>query len=240
MTFTCVIVDDEPIARRGLEKYISRTEELECIGVFGSAADLDGFLHREDQTTEPDIIFMDIKMPEMTGVDYLALNTLKSAVIIVTAYESYALRGFNLYVTDYLLKPVPYERFLKAVGKAQAYRRSLRKQHETTPALTDSIFVKSDRVMHRIILSDIIYIEGMENYAKIYSDKSMVVARTTLKGLMEKLPEENFVQTHRSFVINISHLKSIEGNQIRMSNGTVVPVSRGMRTRLQQLLNLSE
>ena len=239
---TCVVVDDEPIARRGIERYISTIEGLVCIGSFGNVTQLDRFLHSADPEDEPDIIFIDIRMPGMSGLDYLAANRVRSAVIIVTAYESYALQGYELDVTDYLLKPVSLERFLKAVRKAVAYRESLASDRlstgQTSISLADSIFVKSDRIIHRIILSDIIYIEGMENYVKIFTASGMTVARSTLKGLMSSLRADFFMQTHKSYIINIRHLRSIDGNMIRLTSAHTVPLAKTARPDLLRRLSL--
>ena len=233
---TCVVVDDEPIARHGIEKYVSRVEGLECIGVFGNVMQLDRFLHDGERNKEPDIIFIDIKMPGMSGLDYLAEINVRSAVVVVTAYESYALRGYELDVTDYLLKPVTFDRFLKAVNKATAYRQYSttreRSRDIPTQCVPDSIFVKSDRIIHRIVLSDIVFIEGMENYVKIYTVSTMIVARMTLKGIMASLPEGMFIQTHKSYIINIRHLDSIEGNMLRLHHDHTVPISKNLRQEL--------
>lgn len=241
--FTCVIIEDEPVARKGIAEYVSRIEWLKCIGTFEDALQFDNAIHTPSGDNpplpEPDILFADIEMPGISGLDYLASTHISSAVILITAYESYALRGYELDITDYLLKPVPFSRFLKAVNKARAYKEALGAHSLPTVNGTfhDSIFVKSDRVIHRITLSDILYAEGMENYVKIYtSTQGMIISRTTMKSFHATLPTSTFMQVHKSFIVNISHIQSLDGNRLQLLDGSEIPVSKSFKTHLLALL----
>lgn len=241
--FTCVIIEDEPVARKGIAEYVSRIEWLKCIGTFEDALQFDNAIHTPSGDTpplpEPDFLFADIEMPGISGLDYLASTHISSAVILITAYESYALRGYELDITDYLLKPVPFSRFLKAVNKARAYKEALSAHSLPTANGTfhNSIFVKSDRVIHRITLSDILYAEGMENYVKIYtSTQGMIISRTTMKSFHATLPTSTFMQVHKSFIVNISHIQSLDGNRLQLLDGSEIPVSKSFKTHLLTLL----
>lgn len=242
-TFTCAIIEDEPVARKGIADYVSHIEWLKCIGTFEDAMQFDNAIHspcgEATSIPEPDILFADIEMPGISGLDYLATAGIKSAVILITAYESYALRGYELDITDYLLKPVPFSRFLKAVNKARAYKEAISAHTlaSSSETLHDSIFVKSDRVIHRITISDILYAEGMENYVKIYtSTHGMIISRTTMKSFHATLPPSMFMQVHKSFIVNINHIQSLDGNRLRLLDGSEIPVSKSFKDHLLTFL----
>lgn len=234
---TCIIVDDEPVARHGLRSYANRTETLSCVAMCDSSESLDSYLRMHPA---PDIIFIDICMPGISGIDYLATHTVSSAVIIVTAYEEYALLGYDLNVTDYLLKPVSYIRFLRAVEKAQAY--TLMRRGE--PSAPDSIFIRTDRIIHRIITADIIYIKALENYVRILTESEHITARMTLKSILAMLPHDRFMMTHKSYIVNLDRILSVDALSIRLTTGKspttsaeiAVPLSRAIRAGLLQRL----
>ncbi len=243
----CVIVDDEPIARYGIESYVRKFDWLECVGTFENAFELDRFL-KETQCREigaecnVDIIFIDIEMPGITGMEYLGSVNTKAAVIVITAYEEYALKGYELNVTDYLLKPVSFARFLKAVNKAREYCMAMEQlSHSNNAENTDAnaIFVKSDRIIHRLILDEIYFVEGMENYVKIHTHNGVVVTRASLKSVIAKLPEKSFMQVHKSYVVNFPKIESVEGNMLHFGNRESVPVSRSYKQKLFEKLTLS-
>ncbi|MCI8998750.1 MAG: response regulator transcription factor [Muribaculaceae bacterium] len=242
----CVIVDDEPVAREGIAGYVAKLDWLECVGVFGDAMSLDKFLAERKgdvgtQSRRPvDIIFIDVEMPGMTGLDYISSVCTDAAVIVITAYSEYALRGYELNVTDYLLKPVSFPRFLKAVDKARDYCLAMDRLrgNAVTEEQSNMIFVKSDKIIHRVELSELNFVEGMENYVKLYMSDGVIVTRTPLKKFLGMLPERNFMQVHKSYVVNISRIRSMEGNLLRFDKDLSVPVSRNYKQKLFDKLTL--
>lgn len=221
---TTIIVDDEQPARYGLRSYINKTPSLKCVGEFKDVMSLEAYLQTH---TPPDILFMDIRMPEVSGLEFIASKTIDAAVIIVTAYEQYALKGFELNVCDYLLKPVPYKRFLQGVEKASEYvyfRKGL---------LEDNfVFLKADRMIYRICVSDIEYMESMENYVKVVTSTVKIVTRSTLKEIIESLSPKGIIQVHKSYAVNVGRINKIDGNHIVTDGRYIIPLSRTYRDSL--------
>ncbi len=221
---TVAIVDDEPTARYGLRSYINKTPSLSCVGEFKDAMSLENFLMKNKA---PDIILMDIQMPEISGIDFIASRTLESAIIFVTAYEQYAVTSYQLNVCDYLLKPVSYKRFMQAIEKTSDYvyyRRGLGKE--------DLIFLRADRMIHCVRISEIEYIESLENYVKIITQTERIIIRSTLKELLANLFEKGIVQVHKSFGVNIRRIKTIEGNKITTEHGHLINMTKTYREHL--------
>lgn len=238
MEIKCIITDDEPIARKGLRRYINKVDFLTIIGECEDALQLNTML----QSTYPDLLFLDIEMPHLTGLEFLSSLLNPPKVIITSAHEEYALQGFELDVVDYLLKPIPFQRFLKAVNKvyAQAEMKGQNKafsQKESESAHQEDayIFVKSEKLLKKIYIKDILYIESMENYIIIHTPSSHDIVNTRLKSIMLSLPEKCFLQVHRSFVVNLSHVKAIEGNQLIIENSKI-PVARPLREQVYQAI----
>lgn len=219
----CMVVDDEPLAREGLSRYIDRIDTLESIGECEDAMQLDSRLKAGESI---DLIFLDIEMPMISGTDYLATITNPPMVILTTAYEQYALQGYELNVVDYLLKPISFPRFVKAVNKACDYF-SLK----SSSAKRDFIFLKSDKKLHRIRFPEILYLEAIENYVKVVTDKDVIVTRTTLKNLIPELPADSFLQIHKSYVVNMNRVTSIEGNMLLLPDAAL-QVSRSYKDTL--------
>src|SRR3984957_13577050 len=201
----CIITDDEPFARKGLQGYAAQIDFLDLRGVCENAVELNSLLKKEPV----DLLFLDIEMPYMTGIDFLKHFPGAPRVIFTTAYEKYALQGFELEVLDYLLKPIPFERFLRAANKAYDYFRS---GSATAAPVEDYIFVKADNKLEKICFADILFAEALENYVAIYTREKKVITHLTLKMLQEKLPVAAFVQPHKSYLIAIDKINSIEGN----------------------------
>lgn len=225
---TAVIVDDEPTARYGIRSYLNKTPSLKCVGEFQDVMSFERYLH---DNPYPDIIFMDIRMPEVSGLDFIATKTVDSAVIIITAYEQYALKGFDLNVCDYLLKPVSYNRFLQAVDKSSKYvyfRKGLIDD--------DFIFLRADRMIHRIRISEIEYVESMENYLKVVTSHEKVITRSTLKEFLESMTAKDIAQVHKSYAVNIGKIKVADGNQIITEGGFVIPLSKIYKDRMMGLI----
>ena len=223
-TVTCVIVDDEYTARYGVRSYIHRIDFLCCKGEFHDVASLAGYLPANDA---PDIIFMDIQMPGITGLDFIASQTIRSAVIIITAHEKYALKGFELNVCDYLLKPVPFARFCQAIDKAVQYIEYQKGQN-----LDNYMFVRADRMLHRLDVKDIAYIESMGNYVRITSSQERIVARMTFKELKSSLPTNGFMQVHKSYIVNLSHVKSVGNGTVVLDMQIEIPLSKTFRQNI--------
>jgi len=230
---TCIITDDEPFARKGLQGYIEKIGFLDLKGVCEDALQLSDMLQRQPV----DLIFLDIQMPHISGVEFIRALSKPPKVIFTTAYEQYALQGFELDVTDYLLKPISYERFLKAAWKARDYF-ALR---ESTPATVAAavnpyIFVKVNGKLEKINFDEILFIEGMENYVAIHLPGKKLITHSTIKSLLEKLPQGQFIQTHKSFIVAINKVETIEGNTLHIQKFQV-PVSKYLRdTVLPQIL----
>ncbi|WP_271767768.1 LytR/AlgR family response regulator transcription factor [Aquimarina algiphila] len=222
----CIIADDEPIARQILENYIGQVPNLELIASCKDAFEVMELLQKQ----MVDILFLDINMPKLSGLSLLKTMIDRPEVIITTAYPEFALEGFELSVTDYLLKPFSLERFIQAVLKTQKKNivendiKIISEKEE----LPKAIFVKSDKRLIKIRFEDIQYIEAYGNYIKIFTD-TMVLTPNTLSDFYEKLPKENFIRIHKSFVINFNELKLIEGNQLILNSTKVLPIGKSYR-----------
>lgn len=221
---SCVIVDDEPFARKGLEGYISRIDFLSLQGTCENALQLNALL----QAQQPQLLFLDIDMPYLTGIEFLRQLQNPPMVIITTAYKEYAIEGFALDVTDYLLKPIPFDRFLKACNKA--YERFMAKQ-PAEAATDDYLFVKADGKLQKVAIPDILFIEAMENYVAIYLPGKKLVTQLPLKTFTEKLPPQQFVQPHKSYLVAIDKIDSIEGNLLHIQQYQV-PISKYEKEQL--------
>lgn len=221
----CIITDDEPFARKGLQGYVSQIDFLELRGVCENALELNSLIKQEPI----DLLFLDIEMPYMTGIDFLKNLPIPPRVIFTTAYEKYALQGFELEVLDYLLKPIPFDRFLKAANKAFDY---FRQQQAPAPA-EDYIFVKADSKLEKIQFADILFAEALENYVAIYTREKKIITHLTLKMLQEKLPAGSFIQPHKSYITAIDKINSIEGNILHINNYQV-PISKYQKEEIME------
>lgn len=225
MKIKCIITDDEPMARKGLRGYIEKIDFLSLIGECEDAIQLNTML----KAGQVDLLFLDIEMPEMTGMELLSNLTSPPKVIIVSAYEQYALKGYEFDVVDYLLKPVSFDRFLKSVNRVHDLLQTEQKEEN------DYIFVKSDKQLKKILIKDILFIESMENYVIIQTFSSREVVYTTLKQVYESLPQSVFQQTHRSYIVNIEKVTAIDGNQLSI-NLYKIPVARNVRDNIFNLI----
>ena len=222
----CIIADDEPIARQILENYIKEMPTLTLVASCKDAFEVMEVLQKQSV----DLLFLDINMPKLSGLSLLKTMQQRPEVIITTAYPEYAIEGFELSVTDYLLKPFSLERFLQAVMKVQKTsavppeRLVIQKEEVNT---TQSIFVKSDKKLIKLMYDDINYVEAFGNYIKIYTDQ-MILMPQTLTGFLEKLPDQ-FLRIHKSFVINFDKLKLVDGNQIILENEVKLSIGKSYR-----------
>lgn len=228
MEIECIITDDEPIARKGLKRYIGKIDYLTVIGECEDAIQLNTML----QSVQPDLLFLDIEMPHLTGLEFLASLRNPPKVIITSAHKEYALQGFELDVVDYLLKPIPFQRFLKAVNKVHALMEGELPEKEKED---EYIFVKSEKQLKKIYLKEILYVESMENYIIIHTLSSKEIVNTRLKSVLASLPEKYFLQVHRSYVVNLSQIKAIEGNLLLIA-GDKIPVTRTLREQVYKAI----
>lgn len=219
----CIITDDEPVARKGLQGYVEKIDFLELTGVCEDAVQLNSLLKQQPA----ELLFLDIEMPYVTGIDFLKNTVNPPKVIFTTAYEHYAVKGYELDVLDYLLKPISFDRFLKAANKAFDYFSA--KQEANQPYL----FIKTDGRLEKIIIDDILFVEALENYVAIHTAGKKLITHSTLKAMQENLPAVHFIQPHKSFLVNISAINSIEGNVLHIGKFQV-PISKYQKDEVME------
>lgn len=212
---TCIIVDDEPAAITVLESYIQKTPQLTHLASFLNPVEALTY----SQNTQVDLIFLDINMPNLSGLGFLELLKEKSKVILTTAYSEYALDGYKYDVVDYLTKPIFFDFFLRAIQKAEERLLKVPENHKNlfNNTLTDYIMVKSDRKgkLIKVIFSDILYIEAMRNYVSIYTkQKEQIMTLLSMKEMEERLPKEFFFRTHKTYIVALNQIKMIDGGEI--------------------------
>lgn len=232
---TCVAVDDEPLALDLLEDNIRKVPFLKLLKKCSNAFEANEFL----QEQPVDLLFLDIQMPGISGVQFLqSLSKSSPLVIFITAYEQYAIDGYNLDVIDYLLKPVSFERFLKAINKAQDKFNAGRKPAAVAAPAVDHLFVNSEYNLVRIDMNDIAYVEGLKDYVKIYllSNTRPVITRMSMKSLEEKLPGDRFVRVHKSFIVSLNKITSIRKGRISMLKAQI-PISEHFKENLYKFID---
>lgn len=232
----CIIVDDDNFSVRIIEEFVNQTEGLALLGTFTNAIDSVNWLNNSEK--EPvDLIFLDIEMPEMSGIEFLrALNVIPQ-VIIYSSQEKYALESYEYDVTDYLLKPVTYARFIKAVNRAR--ERFERKENPVKQST--EIFIKNNSSLVRVKYDDILWIEALENYVVVNTFKEKYTIHFTMKSISDKMPSERFMRIHRSYIVNFSKISAIEDNSviIRTESGNrVIPIGKSYKDKLLNDINL--
>ena len=232
MNLRCLIVDDEPLALDLLEGYVIKTPSLSLAGRCSSAFQAMEML----ENAEVDLMFLDIQMPGLTGMEFIRSLPNPPKVIFTTAFEQYALEGFKVDALDYLLKPISYPEFLNAVNKAKRWFEL--EDKPVAPAVRNSIFVKSDYKLVQIEFKNILYIEGLKDYVKFYleGNEKPVLSLMSMKSLEENLPGERFMRVHRSFIVNLNKIKTIERNRIVFGK-EYIPVSDNYKDKFQQFVN---
>jgi len=225
MKISCIIVDDEPLSRDVLIKYIADTPQLELRATLDNAIRAMDYLNQN----EIDLVFLDINMPKLSGVNLVKSLVNPPLIVFTTAYPQFAVDGFELDAIDYLLKPFSFERFLKAVNKVSD------KLSKTEKPEQNYLVIKADKKLHRIKQDEILYIESAGDYVKIFFDDKMILAHETLKNLDQNLPSERFFRVHRSFIVAIDKIVFIEGNQIKIAD-TMVPVSPDKKEELLAMI----
>lgn len=227
---SCIIVDDEPVARKILHEFVEQVPYLDLQGKFENAMKAEAFL----KTNTVDLILLDIEMPKISGLQFLQKLQVESMVILTTAFPQYALEGYELDIIDYLLKPFALNRFLKAVQKAKDYYQM--KYSANTAASSSYIFIKSEKRIEKIELADILYAESVGNYVSVYTDNKRILAYLTMKSLESQLPLNDFLKVHQSFLVNCSKIEAIEGNEIKMGARSI-PISRNYRELVMKIIH---
>jgi DNA-binding LytR/AlgR family response regulator len=209
----CILIDDEPLARQGLEKMLGNITSLELADSFSNALDANEYL----KNNEVDLMFLDIEMAALNGLDFAKSLVNKPLVIFVTAYPQYALDSYEIDAIDYLVKPVRMERMLKAVNKAENYLKLLQKSREepeTASIENDYVFIKSDRRFVKIFFKEILFIEGLKDYVIIQTESKKVLTAMNIKTIHAQLPEKNFTRVSKSFIVNTDHIISVDTHSI--------------------------
>lgn len=227
-------IDDEPLALQLLTEYIKRTPELALSGKFDNPFDALDFL----STNTVDLIFLDIHMPDLSGIEFARQMNKGPLLIFTTAHEKYALEGYKLEVVDYLLKPFSYEEFIFAVNKAEKLLNLEEKKRSNVEANKDFLFLKSEYKIRRINFNDILYIEGLKDYVKVYIQNSSkpVLSLTSLKQLGTRLNPEKFMRVHRSYIVNLDKIDTIERSRIVFGK-EYIPVSEQYKEKFQEFLD---
>ncbi|MDE5420635.1 LytTR family DNA-binding domain-containing protein [Ancylomarina sp. DW003] len=228
----CLIVEDEPLSQEVLESYINNCHELKLCGICKDAMQANSILHNENI----DLIFLDINMPIINGIEWLKSLDQNSEVIFTTAYPEYAVEGFDLNALDYLLKPFSFDRFLKSINKFTATKKHTKTTQSDT---SKTIWVKSNKKSYPIKLSELIYIESDGDYLKLYLNDKPIIIHETLKHFISKLPNKVFMKIHRSFVINITKVEYLEGNQVCLAS-KLIPVAASYREEFYQAIEKNE
>lgn len=241
MKIRCAIIDDEFLARQYLKDYISKIPLLELIGDYSSPLKALDLL----KNNSVDLLFLDIQMPDISGLDFLKTLEKKPFIILTTAYKEYALEGYELNVTDYLLKPFSFERFLKAVNKvADIFEKN---RHIESPAEKQDVIqsqlnknyliIRADRKYYKINYDDLIYIEGQKAYVTFYTRRQQITALIALKELEKILPADRFVRIHKSYIIAIHKIHALEGNSIEIANKNL-PIGKSFRRIVDDVFEL--
>ena len=232
---SCIIVDDEPLALDLLERYVRKTPFLNYICKCNNAIEALEII----DTQTVDLIFLDIQMPELTGIEFSRVIRRETKIIFTTAFNQYAIDGFKVNALDYLLKPFNYEEFMRAANKAKEWYELINVQKTSNPLIDNNfIFVKSDYKQIKIHLFNVLYFEGLKDYVKIWlkDQTKPILSIISLKSLAEKLPPSNFMRIHRSFIVALDKIQSVERSQVIMVNNTHITVAEQYREKFRDFL----
>jgi len=234
MKIRCIAIDDEPLALEQISSYIKKTPFLESVALCQSAYEAMEYLANDDV----DLMFVDVNMPDINGMDFVKSLKQGPKVIFTTAYSEYAIEGFQVDALDYILKPISYTGFLKAANKAKTWFDLNKKQTESIQTTQDCLFVKSEYKLVRIILDDIKYIESANEYIQIHLiNEEPVSTLIRLKVIEEQLPKDKFMRVHRSFIVNLSRVKVIDRNRIVFDNKTHIPIGDQYKETFQAFID---
>jgi two-component system LytT family response regulator len=230
---TCMIVDDEPMAREIISSFVGKIHNLELVATCKNVSEAFSILQKESIQ----LIFLDINMPEISGLSLAKSIQHKSQVIFTTAYREYALEGFDLQAVDYLLKPISFDRFLKAVQKyfdLHVSKETVKEEVQSSEKET-SIFVRSDRKMVKVRFSEIRYVESLSDYVKIFTNQETIVTRETISNIESKLPSKEFLRTHRSYIVSMNKINSFTNEFVELDK-KAIPISRSYKENVLQKL----
>jgi len=233
MKIKCIIIDDEPLAIKVIKNHLNEFENMELVATFNTPISALPVI----ESNEIDVIFLDINMPKMSGLDFLRTLTNKPHIVITTAYREYAVESFDLNVLDYLVKPIPFGRFIKAINKVYS-RINLERDKLTENSFKEDpyIFLKVDKKLMKIKLNDILYIESLKDYIKVNTILGDYLVHKSMTSISEELPDENFIRIHRSFTIAINKITALEGNSVEIANRRI-PIGRNyLQTAKQKIL----
>ena len=225
--YNCIIIEDEPLALERTSNFVSRIPFLQLSGTFDNA--LDGLTHLK--THPVDLLFLDIQMDELTGLELLESSNIQAQVIFTTAYQEYALKGYELNITDYLLKPFSFNRFLQAVNKAHENLMSKDQSKDI-----EYIFIKTENRLEKVMLNDILYIEGMRDYRRVYTFSKTIMTLQNFKELERIIPPHLICRVHKSFMVALNKIESIERNRIKI-NEKLIPISATYKEQFMQQIN---
>ncbi len=230
---TCMIVDDEPMAREIISSFVGKIHNLELVATCKNVSEAFSVLQKESIQ----LIFLDINMPEISGLSLAKSIQHKSQVIFTTAYREYAVEGFDLQAVDYLLKPISFDRFLKAVQKYFDLHvsKEIIHQEKVSEVKENSIFVRSDRKMVKVRFKEINYIESLSDYVKIFTDKETIITRETISNIESKLPSNEFLRTHRSYIVSMPKIDSFTNEFLELDK-KAIPISRSYKENVLQKL----
>lgn len=233
MKINCIIIDDEPLARKGLKEYLAEIDFLHLLGEFDNAMKATPVI----EAGGVQLLFLDIQMPKITGLDFFKTLHHPPPVIFTTAYPKYALDGFELNALDYLVKPISFDRFYKAALKAREYYEVREKNGAigTGPAAADHFFIKADNKLVRILFEDVLVAEALQNYVVIHTKEKKYITYLTFKSVEDYLPANLFIKTHKSYIVAAARIDSIEGNDIRVGTHHV-PISRNLKDEVMEKL----
>ncbi len=227
-----IIVDDEPIAHRIIESFANDFSHLKLLHNCYSAMEAMEFLH----TNEVELLFLDINMPKITGLEFVKMLRMPPKVIITSAYEEYALEGYELNVTDYLLKPFSFERFAKAIQKVTIGESNKKEiQVSASATRTERIFVKGDKKHHQIALDELLFVESVGSYCKVVLQNESLITHEKISNFERILPVDQFIRCHKSFIVSKTHIKTIEGNRILL-DAHQIPIGQTYKTGVRNLL----
>lgn len=235
MAINCLIVDDEPPARDVLRRYVEELPILRLCGECGNAIQAMSFLQQQPI----DLLFLDIRMPQLNGIDFLKILKLPPKIIFTTAYSEYALEGYELDVVDYLMKPIRFDRFLKAINKAFP-ANDLKQTVTEAPlpienAVGAFVYFRADRKMVKVLLNDILYIESMKDYVKVFTSTNTIVTKQSISTVETMLPEKKFVRTHRSYIVSVDKIKSFTSEILEIGKAEI-PIGKLYRNSVLKLL----
>ncbi len=230
MKINCIIIDDEPLARKGLKEYIADTDFLNLLAEFDNPLKAAELISRG----EVQLLFLDVQMPKITGLDFFKSLQNPPPVIFTTAYPEYALEGFEVNALDYLVKPISFERFLKSSLKAREYYE-MREKNVVAQEASDFFFIKADNKLVKILFDEVLFVEALQNYVVVHTRTKKYMTYLTFKSVEEYLPPEKFIKVHKSFIVAVSNIDTIEGNDIRIGQHHI-PISRNQKEEVMEKL----